>query len=151
MHLFERMPFWGWFVVSILFAYLVYNPGMSWFSFIQGDHSYPAKLLLSALVGGISFFYVHTTWKTLGPIGLGFVGAVFGALLWLIHDEFLSTGLLVSSAGWWVQIPVGIVLTLGLQGGKIYRVLTGNIITSHGQTADVTNHHDNVDVNVHHN
>jgi FtsH-binding integral membrane protein len=119
----SRIPLWGWFVFTVLLCYAIYNPTevSLLHMVVYSDVSLPLKLLTSAAVIALLGLYVAQTYRSFNTFGLACLLAIVGLGLWSLHYYGVS----LVRVDWWGQLLIGAVLTLGLQGSRIYRDVTG--------------------------
>jgi len=124
------------FILRWLFAFILvgvtFNPtGYSLFHWIwplSGDQL-PLKILASILIGGCYLFYVSATIKSLGLLGIIFVFAFCGTLIWLFVDqgwlELQNSGIL----SWIMIVVISVVLGLGISWSHVKKRITGQFDT----------------------
>ncbi len=124
------------FILRWLFALILvlvtFNPiGYSLYHWIWplNDAQLPLKILACILVAGFYLFYITATVKSLGLLGIIFVFAFCGTLIWLFVDQgwldLQNSGILA-----WVMIfIVSVVLGLGISWSHIKKRITGQFDT----------------------
>lgn len=124
------------FVYRWLFAcFLVvvtFNPtGYSLFHWVWpfAGEQLPLKILSTILVAACYLFYISATVKSLGSLGIIFIFAFCGTLIWLFVDQgwldLKNSGILA-----WVMIFVlSVVLGLGVSWSHIKKKITGQFDT----------------------
>ncbi len=131
-----KLPLSFWLAFSILFAYATFNPWYSIGDLMRLDIFWGLKVVLAGFYCGVLLLYVTEGSKSLSPMGLLVVLAIFGATIaTLINSQWLSWG----SASYWVQIPIGLLLFFALRWGAMYRAITGRVAVSTGD--DSAPHH----------
>lgn len=138
MQFLNRIPIWGWFLFTFTLVYATWNPtGYSLYQYLFfSGWGYPGRALVGIAVLGIYVIYAHETYLTFNVLGLIIFLALVAACLWFAADLGIIRA---GSAGVWQWLTPGIfafLLTLGLQGGRIYRNATGRVPVS------VDSHHD---------
>lgn len=126
----RRIPFWGWFLITLVITYGVWNPlGYSvYHMWIEAsDIPFSVKLLVTLLVSAFILLFATETYRTLGKWGLMIYCAIIIVILWVFWDIGILNQDNISSAQYWAQIPIALMMTLGSQGTKIYRSMTGRI------------------------
>lgn len=113
---------------SLLLVILTFNPsGYSWFHWIKSV--FPAITPLSALAGIVLaigwVIYIRATLRSLGPIGVGLIAALFGCLLWLLVDKGWLTLDNLSVLSWIIVVIAGITLGVGMSWSHIRRRMSG--------------------------
>lgn len=123
MNWLKNIPIWGWWIFTVALCYAIWNPSeFSVYHFLRySDADISVKALVVLLIGGLKTIYFLQTWRTFRPIGITIMALIIFAGLWSLQN----LGLPMIGAEWWGQIIVGSVMTLGLQGSRIYRDLTG--------------------------
>lgn len=134
----SRLPLSFWLFFSILTCYISYNPWFSMSDFIQMPVFWGIKVVVAGFYCGILLLYLTEGSKTLSPMGLLVMASIIaGAVVTLLNANLLS----LSSAGWWIQIPLGIAMFFSLRWGAIYRSITGRVAVT--QSDDQGHHHAN--------
>lgn len=131
------IPLWFWYIFSVLYCYFLWNPYYSIFDLAQGtlDPALKAIFIIVALI--IGSLYLVEGHRSLNAFGIALFFALVGAILWLA----MRHGASLSGADLWGQWIVGALLTIALQGGRIYRSLTGRVPVGTGSTDDTGHHH----------
>ncbi|GAA4223197.1 hypothetical protein GGQ68_000843 [Sagittula marina] len=124
------------FFLRWLFAFLLlaatYNP-TDW-NYVRGAQAYwgqtPSVVTLVGLLLLAGYvIYLRATFRSIGPGGVIFVLALFGALLWVASDFGLIS---ISDPGLatWVAILAGsLVLGIGMSWSIIRRAISGQVDT----------------------
>lgn len=116
-----------WLAALVLLA-ATWNPtGYSYVGWALAQ--YPAELPLIVLFGLVLavgyIIYLRATLRSIGPLGMGLVAAVFGALIWVLIDRgWLETGNSVVNQ-WLGIVAVSLVLGIGLSWSIFRRRLSG--------------------------
>jgi hypothetical protein len=116
-----------WFGAFALLA-ASYNP-TPWNFFRWAEANYQAQLPLTVLLGlllAVAFLiYLAATLRSLGPLGMMLVAAVFGAVIWVLVDwGILSTQ--NSALNIWLGIlALSLVLGIGLSWSILWQRLSG--------------------------
>jgi hypothetical protein len=116
-----------WFGAFALLA-ASYNP-TPWNFFRWAEANYKAQLPLTVLLGlllAVAFLiYLAATLRSLGPLGMMLVAAVFGAVIWVLVDwGILSTQ--NSALNIWLGIlALSLVLGIGLSWSILWQRLSG--------------------------
>ena len=107
----------GRFAASLILVLLTYNPtGHSYVHWVAGNfpHLQPLQLVLGLVLLALWLFFLHATWRSLGPLGLVLGAGICAALVWL----FVSWGWFsLSGHGvfpWVVLVIIACLLTVGL-------------------------------------
>lgn len=142
MYWVNRVPIWAWFLITTALCYAYWNPTnvSLWHWVFASDALASVKVLVAILSVSVLLLYLLETGRSLGKIGLALMGAFLLALSWVCYDTGILRTDNVSSVRWWGQIVVGFVLTVGLQGGRMYRAVTGRVPVAGTETV-VTDHH----------
>lgn len=138
----NRIGIGWWWLISVAFCYLLWNPsGYSISHYVLfSDDRIAIRIMVGLICAGILLVYVLEAWRTLGILGFAFFGAATLVMVWIMVDYGVLTTGNAGSTGWWSQLVVGTLMTVGLQGSKIYRNLTGRTPVLADQHAAV--HHD---------
>lgn len=116
-----------WLAALVLLA-ATWNPtGYSYVGWAMAQ--YPAELPLIVLFGLVLavgyIIYLRATLRSIGPLGMLLVAAVFGALIWVLIDRgWLATGNSVVNQ-WLGIVAVSLVLGIGLSWSIFRRRLSG--------------------------
>lgn len=129
MNMLQKIPFWGWFILVTLTCYAVWNPtGYSaydlWVASPLEEQIF-LKLMVSFILTLIIFFFLLTTLQTIGKLGV-FLYLVFLVLVFgLLHELGIIDFRHLSSAKYWGQPLVALLLTIGLLFNKVRFAITG--------------------------
>jgi hypothetical protein len=137
MNALGRIPFWAWYLFSVAYCYAIWNP---WFSVSQlmTSGADPAiKVFAIIVVMIIGSLYIVEGHRTLNVFGIILFLALFGSIMWLAFNHGFRG---FNSIYLWGQWVVGLLLTIAVQGGKLYRSLTGRVPVG----AVIDDHHDGV-------
>ena len=138
MNSLARIPFWAWYLFSVAYCYAVWNPYYSLFQLLQGDVSPAVKGISVVLAMIIASLYIVEGHRTLNLFAIVLFFALFGFLFWWAASKgFHSFG----SVYLWGQWIVGLLLTIALQGGRVYRSLTGRVPVGTTIIDEDTGHH----------
>jgi uncharacterized membrane protein len=113
---------------SLVLVILTFNPsGYSWFHWIKGVFPSVTPLIaLSGIALAIGWvIYLRATLRSLGPIGLGLIAALFGCLLWLFVDQGWLKLDNLSVLSWIIVVLAGITLGIGMSWSHIRRRISG--------------------------
>lgn len=116
-----------WLAALVLLA-ATWNPtGYSYIGWAMAQ--YPAELPLIVLFGLVLvvgyIIYLRATLRSIGPLGMVLVAAVFGALIWVLIDRgWLATDNSVVNQ-WLGIVAVSLVLGIGLSWSIFRRRLSG--------------------------
>jgi len=116
-----------WLVAAVL-VLATFNPtGYSyyrWIASLDGDHL-PLKALVGILLVIGFVIYLRATWRSLGPAGTVLVGALFGALLWvLVHYGLLRLDQRTIMT-WVSLLLLATIMAIGLSWSHVRRRLSG--------------------------
>lgn len=116
-----------WLAAFALIA-ATYNP-TQWNYTAWVDRTWPAQMPLAVLFGLLLFvgyvIYLRATLRSIGPLGMGLVVAVFAALIWVLVD-FGIVRLDNPGANTWLGIfALSLVLGIGLSWSLVRRKLSG--------------------------
>lgn len=117
-------------VFAVLLVVLTWNPtGPSWTHWALGElRSFDAIKALSgvALIAGWTI-YLRATWRSLGPIGVFLVAALFGCLVWLLFDLGWLKRDSVQAIAWVAEIGVATLMAVGMSWSHVRRRLSGQV------------------------
>lgn len=105
-----------------------YNPSR-WSFYRWAEANFYAQLPLTVLLGlllAVAYIiYIAATLRSMGPFGMVLVGAVFGAMIWVLVDwGVLTTG--NSALNTWLGIlALSLVLGIGLSWSILWQRLSG--------------------------
>lgn len=132
-----KLPLSFWLLFSILVAYLTYNPWYSMGDILRLDIFWGLKVVIAGFYCGIMLLYFTEGSKSMSPMGLLVLVAIFGATIAsLIHSSWITW----DGAQYWAQIPAGLALFLALRWGAMYRAITGRVPVGTAQD-DTHAHH----------
>lgn len=142
MRFVNRIPVLAWFLLIAALCYGAWNPTSYslWYMWSQSAVPLSACVFVGVLFVVIITMIVVETWRTLGIVGLFLYVAFVGAALWVLYDIGLLTRESLASAQWWAQGVVALMLTIGFQGRRMYRAMTGIVPVASVQS-DVPHHH----------
>ena len=139
----NRISITWWFIITFVFVYATWNPtGYSLFEYVVFSHEpYSSRFVVGALVVAVGSLYLHETHQTFNKIGLIIFACIVGAALWKAIDSGILSTTNSSVWQWITPAIVAFLLTVGLQGGRIYRNATGRVPVSVDHTTDAIDHH----------
>ena len=114
-------------VFALALVAATYNPTDWNFVTWAGMGTAPTSVLaLSGLVLAIGYIiYLRATLRSIGPVGVGIVLALVGAILWVLYD-FGLLSLDDKSINIWLGIvALSLVLGVGMSWSHVRRALTG--------------------------
>jgi hypothetical protein len=138
MNALSRIPLWAWYLFSVAYCYAIWNPYFSLYQLLGSDADPATKgiAVVSALI--VAALYIVEGHRTLNTFAIILFFALFGFLFWLAASHGFSG---FSTIHLWGQWIVGLLLTIALQGGRIYRSLTGRVpVASDTDTGEVHHH-----------
>lgn len=113
---------------ALALVYLTFNPsGHSYFHWLaDGFPSItPAKAIAGILLLGAWLFFVHSTFNSLGGLGVGLLVALFACIVWwMVGRGWLSVADRASMA-WVVLGMLGVVLGIGMSWSLIRQKVSG--------------------------
>jgi hypothetical protein len=133
-----RIPFWAWYLFSVVYCYAVWNPYFSLYQLIGSDVSPAIKGLCVVAALIVASLYIVEGHRTLNLFAIVLFFSLFAFLFWWAASKGFHG---FSSVHLWGQWIVGLLLTIALQGGRVYRSLTGRVPvgSSIDETGDI--HH----------
>lgn len=139
MNALSRIPFWAWYLFSVAYCYAVWNPYYSLYQLVGSDASPAIKGISVVLAMIVASLYIVEGHRTLNLFAIILFFALFGCLFWWAASNGLHG---FSHAHLWGQWVVGLLMTIALQGGRVYRSLTGRVpITGDTVVTDDAGHH----------
>lgn len=128
----NRIPLWAWFALTFLLVYATWNPtGYSLIAYVNNpDVSWSTKAVVVAMLMAVYAMYLHETYQTFNIIGGILFAGVVGTVLWKAIDWGMFDASRVNAWQWLVPGLFAFLLTVGLQGGRIWRNLTGRVPVS---------------------
>jgi hypothetical protein len=128
----NRVPIWGWFLFTYVLVFATWNPtGYSLFEYIgYSDGEWSSRVLVGVVLMALYALYLHETYLTFNVVGLGLFLAIVAAFVWKAVDWGMMSVASTSVWQWLVPTVIAFLLTLGLQGNRIYRNATGRIPVS---------------------
>ncbi|WNO09152.1 DUF6524 family protein [Teredinibacter sp. KSP-S5-2] len=125
---------WQRFGIRFLFALVLvmatFNPsGYSYFHWLtQSLPKLTPWLALAAITLTIGWaIYIRATFRSLGMIGLGLIGALFATIIWIFYDLGLLKPQNVSALVWIMEVLLALKLAIGMSWSHIRRRLSGQI------------------------
>jgi hypothetical protein len=124
MNALARIPLWTWFLFSVAYCYAIWNPYFSLYQLLGSDASASVKgiAVVSALI--VASLYIVEGHRTLNLFGIVLFFALFGFVFWWAASNGIHGFNYIHLWGQWL---VGLLMTVALQGGRIYRSLTGRV------------------------
>jgi predicted cation transporter len=122
------MPFVIRWLIALVLVSATWNP-TEW-NFIRwvaenGGANLPVSVLsgLVLLIGYI--IYLRATLRSIGPVGMGLVVAVFGALIWVLVDQGVLSTENTALNQWLAIVACSLVLGIGLSWSIVRRRISG--------------------------
>lgn len=127
---------WGGFGLRLLFAILLvsitYNPeGYSYYHWIfHHDPMISAPKVFAGVVLIIGWtIYLRATFRSLGPLGLALVIALFASLIWLLVDMGWVPIDSVRAVSYIVMFVMSMALAIGISWSHLRRRISGQVDT----------------------
>lgn len=143
----NNLPVWFWLLFTLVLVHITWNPtGHSLFNYVAfSEGPWSSRFLVGVVLLAIYALYLHETYQTFNMIGALLFVLIIGGTIWKAVDWGLVNATSTNLWQWISPTIFGLLLTLGLQGGRIYRGLTGRIPVSvdhagHQQDAPVHHH-----------
>ncbi|HSY97258.1 MAG TPA: DUF6524 family protein [Steroidobacteraceae bacterium] len=121
----------GRFLASLILVVATFNPtGYSFVGWIAGHfpHLEPLQLVVGIALSALWLFFLHSTWRSLGTVGVVLGIAFFAAMVWL----FTSWGWFSLSNHnaliWVVLVMMACLLTLGLCWALLQARIAGQAV-----------------------
>ncbi len=120
------------FVLRWAFAFLLiaatFNPTqLNFVRWAQTNYSeqLPLTVLLGLLLLAAYVIYLRATLRSIGPMGMGLVMSVVGALIWVLYDYGLLAVNNPDAMVWLGIFALSVVLGIGLSWSFVRRALSG--------------------------
>lgn len=128
----NRVPIWGWALFTLVLVYATWNPtGYSMTEYVMwSDGRRAVRFFVAVVLLAVYAFYLHETFLTFNYKGAIIFVLFVAGVLWLAVDFGVLSA---ASTGAWRWLAPGIfalLLTVGLQGNRIYRNATGRVPVS---------------------
>ncbi len=138
MNSLSRIPVSVWYLFSTLYCYVIWNPtGYSFAGLVTADVNPAVKVICAVLALIILSLYIVEGHRSLNTFALVLFFVLIGSIFWLV----LSSGFhAFAGIEWWGHWIVGLLMTIALQGGRIYRAATGRVPVGSGGTEHVEHH-----------
>lgn len=137
MNILARIPFWGWYLFSVVFCYAIWNPYYSLYQLLSSGADPAIKTICVVIAVIVASLYAVEGHRTLNWLGITLFVALFVCIFWLASKAGIHSS---GTIQYWGHFVVALLLTIALQGGRIYRSLTGRVpVTSSVDDAD--HHH----------
>jgi len=118
-----------WLIAFVLLA-ATWNPtewNYSRWALENWDAQMPMAVFAGLVLVVVYIVYLRATLRSIGPIGMGLVAAVFAALIWVLIDlGWLETGNSVLNQ-WLGIILASLVLGIGLSWSLLRRRISGQV------------------------
>lgn len=137
MNKLANIPVHIWYYASVAYCYVIWNPWYSIFDFARGDADPALKAIAIIVVLCILSLYLVEGHRSMNIVGITLFLSLIGAIMWLAFNHGARFGY-VDLWGQWV---VGLLMTIALQGGRIYRSVTGRVPVGTGNVDHVGGHH----------
>lgn len=117
---------WRW-IAAMILVFGTYNPTP--FSYLSWLHSTDGDIPLKALAGVamviLYVIYIRATLRSIGPIGVGLVGLLFAAAMWVLVDYGLLNPANSTALTYVGLLLIATVLAIGLSWSHVRRRLSG--------------------------
>ena len=118
-----------WLIAFVLLA-ATWNPtdwNFSRWAVENWETQLPLAVLGALVLVVVYIVYLRATLRSIGPIGMALVAAVFGALIWVLIDwGWLQTGNSVTNQ-WLGIVLASLVLGIGLSWSILRRRISGQV------------------------
>jgi len=133
-----RVPFWGWYLFSVVFCYWLWNPYFSVYQMMSSDLDAAYKAIVVVVTLIVAALYITEGHRTLNAFGIILFFLLFGCIFWIAAKTGLHHYDTIQYWGQWIG---GLFLALALQGGRIYRSITGRVPVGTTIDSDSDLHH----------
>lgn len=137
MNKLANIPVKAWYLFSVAYCYVLWNPYYSLWSFTQGSADPALKVVVIILMLLVLSLYLVEGHRSMNAFGIALFVGLTGAIMWLAFNH----GARFNYVELWGQWVVGAFMTIALQGGRIYRSLTGRVPVTGTVEHDGTGHH----------
>jgi hypothetical protein len=137
-----------WFVIMTLFCFMIRNPSGYdlWHYWLNPAHEISGRVLVGIIVLAFIGLVIYETHSSFGHIGLAFLAGIIGVGFWFLYEHGMFSANSLNYITYWGPIVMAFIMTIGFQGGRIYRSATSRQPISGGHHAtDIyvdTGHHD---------
>jgi hypothetical protein len=124
------------FLASLALVVATYNPtGYSYLGWVAGNfpHIQPAHAVVGLALLAVWIFFIHSTWRSLGTLGVSLGLAFFAAVIWLVSSWGWLSSTSHSAMIWVALIIVACMLTLGLCWALIRVRVSGQAVVEEVQ------------------
>jgi hypothetical protein len=136
MNKLANIPVHLWYYFSVGYCYVLYNPWYSLTDFLRGDFDPAWKAILVVVALCVLSLYLVEGHRSMNIVGITLFFGLLGAIMWLAFNHGIRFGFVE----YWGQLIVGLLMTIALQGGRIYRSVTGRVPVGTGNV-DHPGHH----------
>jgi hypothetical protein len=137
MNRLANIPVHIWYYFSVVYCYAIWNPFYSMWDFVQGSADPAWKAIAIILALCILALYLVEGHRSMNIVGIVLFLALIGSIMWLGFNY----GIRFSYIDYWGQLIVALLMTIALQGGRIYRALTGRVPVGTGNVDVHSDHH----------
>jgi len=121
----------GRFLASLILVVATFNPtGYSFVGWIAGHfpHLEPLQLVVGIALLALWLFFLHSTWRSLGTVGVVLGIAFFAAMVWLFTSWGWFSLSNHSALIWVVLVMMACLLTLGLCWALLQARIAGQAV-----------------------
>jgi hypothetical protein len=121
----------GRFLASLVLVLATFNPtGYSFIGWVSGNfpHVEPLQAVIGIALLGLWIFFVHSTWRSLGTVGVALGLAFFATIIWLVTSWGWMDMANHSAVAWTVLFVIACMLTLGLSWALIRVRISGQAV-----------------------
>ena len=117
-------------LIALILVLVTFNPTS--YSYVQWlasswDTDIPLKLLVGVILLICYLIFLRATWRSIGPIGVGLLVVLFGALAWVVIEYTAVDATNITLITWALLVVVATILAVGLSWSHIRRRLTGQL------------------------
>ncbi len=121
----------GRFLASLVLVLATFNPtGYSFIGWVGSNfpHVEPLQAVIGIALLGLWLFLVHSTWRSLGTVGVALGLAFFATIIWLVSSWGWMDMSNHSAVAWVVLFVIAAMLTLGLSWALIRVRISGQAV-----------------------
>ena len=120
------------FGAALALVFLTFNPsGYSYYHWVINTlPKLTPWLALAAIVLIMGWaIYLRATFRSLGHIGFGLIGALFATIIWIFYDLGLLAPDNISALVWIMEVFLALKLAVGMSWSHIRRAISGQVDT----------------------
>jgi Family of unknown function (DUF6524) len=131
MRTFSLTAFFGRFLAALILVLATYNPsGYSFGHWIAGNfpHIAPLQVVVGIALLALWLFFLHSTWLSLGTVGVVLGLAFLSAVVWLFSTWGWLSLSNHNAITWIALLMIAMLLTFGISWALIRRRVSGQVV-----------------------